>query len=109
MKKYKVYHSARFDKELEKHDKTLQDFVDKIEDQLVDNPYSGDPIDSKIFREKRFEKFRIYYLVYEDLESVFMVAISEKKDQQRVINTIKLFLDSLKDELESLVDKDKIT
>jgi hypothetical protein len=36
-----------------------------------------------------------------------MVAISEKKNQQRVINTIKLLLDFFKEELERLVDKDK--
>lgn len=103
MKRYKVYHSERFDKELIKFDKNFQDRVDKIEEQLVENPYAGSPLGVAWFREKRYEKYRIYYLIYEDLESVFMVAISEKKDQQKIINTIKLLLDFFREEIEKLV------
>ena len=90
MKRYKVYHSSKFDEQLFKFDKDFQERVDKIEDQLVGNSYTGDSLNVKWFREKRIGKYRIYYLIYEDLNSVFMVAISEKKDQQKVINTIKL-------------------
>ncbi len=108
MKKYKVYHSHRFDRELKKFDNTFQDRVDKIEDQLVENPYTGDPLGVKWFREKRYGKYRIYYLIYEDLEVVFMVAVSEKKDQQKVINTVRLLFDFFREELEKLIDKDEI-
>ena len=38
-----------------------------------------------------------------------MVGISDKKDQQKVINTIKLLLDLFKRELGNLIDKDKLT
>ena len=48
-------------------------------------------------------------MIYDDLESVFMVGISDKKDQQKVINTIKLLLDLFKRELGNLIDKDKLT
>ncbi len=99
---YKVFHSSRFDRELAKFDLGFQKRVDKIEDQLVKNPYVGDPLNVKWFREKKIEKYRIYYIIYEDLESVFMVAISEKKDQQKVINTIRLLFDFLRDEIEGL-------
>ena len=105
MKKYKVYHSARFDRELSKYDLDFGRRVDNIEDQLVENPYTGDPLGTKWFREKRYDKYRIYYLIYEDLDSVFMVAISEKKDQQKVINTIWLLLDFFREELLKLIDK----
>ena len=95
MGKYKVYHSQKFDEELSKFDKDFYNRVDKIEDQLVENPYVGDPISVKWFREKRYGKYRIYYLIYEDIQAVFMVGISEKKDQQKIINTIKfLFIAS---------------
>jgi len=47
-------------------------------------------------------------LVYENLQAVFMVAISEKKDQQKVINTIRLLLNFFRREIENLVDKDSI-
>ena len=82
MIKYKIYHSARFDRELAKFDSFFQNQVDKIEDKLVENPYTGDPLGVKWFMEKKIKKYRIYYIIYDNLESVFMVAISEKKDQQ---------------------------
>lgn len=108
MKKYRVYHSSRFDRELSKFDSYFQKQVDKIEDQLTENPYVGDSLSVKWFREKKINKYRIYFLIYEDLKYVFMVAINEKKDQQRVINTIKSFFDLFKKEIESLV-KDEST
>ena len=109
MKKYKVFRSVGFQEEIAKYDKSIQDRVDKIEDELVENPYSGKPLGIRWFREKRYENYRIYYLIYDDLESVFMVGISDKKDQQKVINTIKLLLDLFKRELGNLIDKDKLT
>ena len=109
MNKYKIYHSQRFKRELLKFDKTFRDRVDKIEDELVENPYSGKPLGVKWFREKRYEKYRIYYLIYDDLQSVFMVGISDKKDQQKVINTIRVLLDFFKEELLRLTDEDKLT
>jgi len=110
MKKYKVYHSDRFDSELKKCDKSFQERVNKIEDKLVENPEYGSPLGMKWFREARYENYRVYYLIYEEFESVFMVAISDKKDQQKVINTIKLLLDFFREEIESLFkDKEGIT
>ena len=104
---YKIFHSETFDKELNKFNKDFQNWVDKIEDQLVENPYVGDALGEKWFREKKYGKFRIYYLIYDDLQSVYMVGISGKKDQQKVINTIRLFFDFFRDEIKKLVDKDK--
>ena len=104
MKRYKIYHSARFEKELLKFDSCFQEQVDKIEDKLVVNPYIGDSLNVRWFREKRIGKYRIYYLIYENLDSIFMVAISEKKDQQKVINTIRLLFDFFKKELENLLN-----
>lgn len=104
-KRYKVYHSESFNQVLDKFDNQFKGRVDKIEDQLVENPYAGDPLNVKWFREKRMDKYRVYYLIYEDLNSVFMVAISEKKDQQKVINTIRLLFDFFKEEIEKLVDE----
>ena len=50
-----------------------------------------------------------YFVVYEEFASVFMVAISEKKDQRKVIATVKLMFNFFKDELRKSVDKDKLT
>jgi hypothetical protein len=84
--------------------------VDKIEDKLVENPKYGTPLGVEWFREARYENYRIYFLVYEDLESIFMVAISDKKDQQKVINTIRLLLDFFREEMKNLIkDKNRFT
>ena len=109
MGKYAVYHSERFDKELSKFDWDFQTYVDKIEEQLTDNPYLGKPLEAKWFREKKHGKQRIYFVVYEEFSSVFMVAISEKKDQKKVIATVKLMSNFFKDELRKMVDRDKLT
>jgi len=107
MKKYKVWHSSRFDRDLSKFNNYFQEQVNKIEDQLVDDPYIGKPLNVAWFREKKIENSRIYYLIYEDLSSVFMVAISGKKDQQKVINTVKLLFDFFRDEIEKLMGEDR--
>ena len=103
MKKYKVFRSVSFQKEISKYDKNIKERVDKIEDKLMFNPEYGNPLGAKWFRESRFENYRIYYLIYEDLETVYLVAISGKKDQQKTINTIKIFLKFFREEIEKLV------
>jgi len=106
MKKYKVFRSATFKKEIAKYDKNIQERVDKIEDNLEFNPKYGNPLGADWFRESRFENHRIYFLVYEELDAIYIVAISGKKDQQKTINTIRLFLEFFKLEIEKLVRED---
>lgn len=106
MKKFKIYHSKRFDKELARYGKSFQDRVDNVENEIIINPYVGNPLNVKWFREKRFKKYRIYFLVYEDLESVIMVGVSEKKDQQKIINTIRFLFDYFRKELEKLIEEE---
>jgi len=105
MKKFKVYRSVSFQEELSKYDPTFQKRVDKIEDKLSESPKYGTPLGFEWFREARYENYRVYYLIYSDLEAVYMVAISDKKDQQKTINTIRLFLEFFREEIEKLVRK----
>ncbi|OGI66198.1 hypothetical protein A2642_03420 [Candidatus Nomurabacteria bacterium RIFCSPHIGHO2_01_FULL_39_10] len=100
---FAVYHTSTFDKELEKMPKDFQEWVDKIEDQLVLNPYVGDQIRVRWCREKKKDKYRLYYLIYDDLKAVYVIALSEKKDQQAVINTIFLLLDQYKEQIQCLL------
>lgn len=102
---YLIFHSFAFDKKLEKFPKDFKECLDKIEDQLVINPYVGDPIKVRWFREKKKDKHRIYYLIYENLNAVYIVDMSEKKDQQKVINGIFLLLERFKYEIENLMKK----
>ena len=106
MKKYKVFRSVSFQKEIAKYDKKIQNRVDKIEGNLVYNSKYGNPLGTEWFRESRFENYRIYYLVYEELDAIYIVAISGKKDQQKIINTIRLFLEFFRLEIEKLVGED---
>ena len=106
MKKYKVFRSIGFQEEIAKYDKNVQDRVDKIEDKLMDNPQYGNPLGTKWFRESRFDNYRIYYLIYDNLQAVYIVGISGKKDQQKTINTIRLFLEFFKNEIEKLIRED---
>ena len=103
MKKYRVFRSVSFQEEIAKHDRFIQDRVDKIEDKLMYNPEYGNPLGTKWFRESRFENYRIYYLIYEDLQAIYMIAISGKKDQQKTINTIRIFLEFFREEIEKLI------
>jgi len=106
MKRHKVFRSVSFQKEISKYDKNIQERVNKIEDRLMYNSKYGNPLGTRWFRESRFENYRIYYLVYEDLQAIYIVAISNKKDQQKAINTIRLFLEFFREEIERLVEKD---
>jgi hypothetical protein len=56
--------------------------------QLTENPFVGDQLQIKSLREKRLREKRIYYLVFEDLKAVLIVAISDKKTQQKIIDSI---------------------
>ena len=42
-------------------------------------------------------KYRLYFLIYEDVDTVLLVTISDKKAQQDVIDKIKSELDSYKE------------
>ncbi|MBI1972952.1 hypothetical protein HYS50_03025 [Candidatus Woesearchaeota archaeon] len=76
-------------RELNKWDKTDKEAADKLPYALKENPFTGSPLSYKFLREKRIGGKRIYYLVYEDLHLVLLVATSGKKDQQATIDHIK--------------------
>jgi len=57
---------------------------------LTENPFVGDQLQIRSLREKRLREKRLYYLVFEDLQAVLIVAISDKKTQQKTINSILL-------------------
>jgi len=105
MKLFKVYRSEPFDEQIEKMPSDFRVWVEKIETQLMQNPYAGKPLSFRWFREKKYGKYRVYYLIYENLAAVYMIALSDKKDQQKTINTIKLFLNSYKQEIEGIANR----
>ena len=85
---YEVYTLNIFDKEMNKLSETEKEIIEKMYKKLKEDPYTGDPIRYKFFREKRIKEKRIYFLVYDDLKIVLMVAIGGKKAQKETINEI---------------------
>ena len=100
MNKFEVYTTEEFDKDFEKLDKSLREQIDTEIEQLKLNPYVGKPLGYKFFREKRVKGgHRFYFLIYDEYIVVFIVAISDKKDQQKVIDTIKVLIPFYKEEI----------
>ena len=70
--------------------------AEKLPQQLRENPFVGKPLSYRFLREKRINEKRVYYLIYEDLRLVLLVATSGKKDQQTTIDYIKSHLDEFR-------------
>ncbi len=86
---YKVIGTTTYEKEVSKLDKSERDIAEKIPKKLAENPYAGDQLQYPFLREKRLREKRVYYLIYDDLKLVLLVATSGKKDQQETIDSIK--------------------
>ena len=93
---FKVIGTDTYLEELDKLDKSEREAAEKIPKNLAENPFSGRPLGYPFLRERRIKEKRVYYLIYEDLELVLLVAISGKKDQQATINHIKSHLDEFR-------------
>ncbi len=93
---YAVYATERFDAEITKLQPDEQERIRKIFLQIKENPYVGDQLRYRFFREKRIKEKRMYYLVYDDLMAVIIVAINNKKTQQETIDYIINSLDVFK-------------
>jgi len=102
MAEWNVFFAETFEEKLKKSEKSFQDWIEKTLDQLGRSPFVGKPLNVKWFREKKYGKYRIYYLIYESIKSVYLVNISEKKDQQAIINSIMVLLDVYRKEIEDL-------
>ena len=85
---YSVYTTESFEKEIEKLSDSEKKIIKKIYLQLKESPYVGDAIKYRFFREKRLREKRIYYLIYDDLSAVLIVALGGKKAQQETIGEI---------------------
>lgn len=62
MAPHKIFITKTFEDKLEKCGKEFSVGIDKIFDQLAENPCVGKPLGAKWFREKKHGKYRIYYL-----------------------------------------------
>ena len=102
---FKVIGTDTYLEELNNWPKADREITEKIPEQLAINPHSGSPLGYRFLREKRVKERRVYYLVYDDLELVLLVATSGKKDQQDTINHIKGNLDEFRIIAEDIVKR----
>tara|TARA_B100000315_G_C14468289_1_gene537070 strand:+ start:878 stop:1099 length:222 start_codon:yes stop_codon:yes gene_type:complete len=56
--------------------------------QIKESSDVGKPLRFDWFREKKFGDKRLYYLIYQNLKRVLLVAFGSKKDQQKIIDHI---------------------
>lgn len=101
---YSVYTTESFDKEVEKLAGEDQEIIRKMFLKMKENPYASDQLRYKNLREKRLREKRVYFLVYDDLQSVLVVAIGGKKNQQETINHIVNYFDKYKEYLENALN-----
>ena len=90
---FKVFRTAEFENMMLKLlTKGEQERIVKLEEEISQLGFTGKPLGYTFLREKRISEKRVYFLVYEDIKSVLMVAISSKKTQQKTIDKIREFL-----------------
>ena len=87
----------KFDKLIPKN---LQKKVKKQIQKLTENPFKSKPLGFRFFREKKIDKWRIYFLIYEEVIVVYFIDLSDKKLQQKIINEIKEQLQGFKEYIE---------
>ena len=66
--------------------------IDNIITKLKINPYMGRHLTYNYLREKRIDGKRIYFLIYDFLKIVLLVAASDKKSQKK---TVYMILDNI--------------
>ncbi|MDO8516556.1 MAG: hypothetical protein Q7S33_00365 [Nanoarchaeota archaeon] len=100
---YTVYTTESFEKEISKLSSSDKEIIQKIYLQLKDNPYVGDALRYRFFREKRIREKRLYFLIYDELSAVLIVSISGKKIQQETIDYIIKYLPKYKEYIEQAI------
>jgi len=96
---YNIFTTEEFDRLFDRLDNSFQKQIEKEIEQLETNPYVGKPLGYRFFREKKIKNYRFYFLIYEEYLVVFIITLSDKKDQQKVINTIKGLIPFYKEEI----------
>ena len=93
---FKVIGTDTYLKEINKWPKSDREAAEKIPKQLAENPFVGSQLIYPFLREKQVKEKRVYYLIYEDLKLVLLIAASGKKNQQATIDHIKENLDQFR-------------
>lgn len=103
MATYKIIIEPEFEADFNKLTNFERERILKIRDKLKENPYAGKPLGYDWFREKYLNGNRLYYLIYENMKVVLIVAMSDKKTQQKTIDLVQQGLAYYKDEVERML------
>ncbi len=83
-----VLETEAFSRLFETLEKIEKDWIKKIIEQLKKSADVGKPLRFEWFREKKFGRKRLYYLVYKKSSTILLVAFGSKKKQQKIIEHI---------------------
>jgi len=100
---FRIFRSEWYEKKLNKLDNTEVRRVERFEQHLKIEPFSGKPLGYKFFREKKFGGKRLLFLIYEEYSVVFLITITDKKAQQRDIDFIVSHLSVYKEEIDRIM------
>ena len=100
---FRVFRTDWYERKLKKLEKPESIRVEKFEQALKEDPYSGKPLGYEWFREKKFDGKRLMFLIYEDYRVIFLITITDKKEQQETIDFIKSNLNMYKELIEKLL------
>lgn len=90
MQKYRIYEYKKFRKKFKKLPIIIQKRFKKQIEKLKCNPYFiGKPLGDKDFRELKNKGYRLYYYILNRNIIIILIDISNKKDQQGIINNFK--------------------
>ncbi|MDP7506790.1 MAG: type II toxin-antitoxin system RelE/ParE family toxin [Candidatus Woesearchaeota archaeon] len=102
MAEYELIETTDFEKSFNKLPIQIKERFKIQFNNLKDDPYSqGKPLGYKRFRELKNDAYRVYYLVYDNEIIVLFVGVSDKKDQQEVIDVVKNNIEVFKNFIEN--------
>ncbi|MGM5485302.1 MAG: type II toxin-antitoxin system RelE/ParE family toxin [Nanobdellota archaeon] len=94
---YDIIQTDYFESEFEKIiPDNLKERARKKIESLREKPKSGKPLSYEFLRELKIDKYRIYYMVYENILTILLVSTGDKKTQKLMIEEIKEKRESLK-------------
>lgn len=105
MDEFRVFRNEWYEEKLLKLSSFEQMRVEKFEQELKVNPFSGKPLGYTFFREKKFDGKRLLFLVYNLHQVVFLITITDKKAQQEDIDFIRSNLKRYGEDLRKLLEK----
>jgi len=98
---YKSYATDTFKEIYEAIDQSERQWIDKTKKELENSP-TGKPLGYKWFREKKYLNKRLYFLIDEESKRILFISFASKKEQQKIINFVKVNMKEILSFLKSL-------